>query len=192
MKQIFALKQDLEIPIDQYSKALFLASEVGMSYRVDLIDHIKEQIKISLILVDKATTNLVKELTTQTYDATGDNGALLNPDEYNTYLADKTELEQMIKDLDEQIEELIKLLEPMELGEEKAQMQEELEFLRSSRQEASNDLAALSVVDPVYEKKNTYQEIVGYIANGMLTPEGIVWGTSLRFQGVPIGALIIV
>ena len=192
MKQIFPLAADLVIPIDMYSNGVFRADKVGMSYVFDKIDHIKEEVSISLILVDLQTQELVKELTVQTYTAAGTNGRLLNEVEYNAYLDEKTVLEEAIAALDQQITEMVNELAAMPDGPEKQQKQVELNELRDDRQEAQADLQALPVVQPLYEKKNTYQEVVSYIEDGMLNAAGIMWGTQLEFQGRPIGDLIIV
>lgn len=190
MKQIFPLKQDLPIPLDEYSRALFLAEKCGMSYRIDRLDHLNASLTITLMLVDKVTGATVKELTSVTFTPQGRQGAMLNEQAYKDFIQERDSLESQILSLDAANKALAEQIAGMEEGPDRDDLQKDLTKSQADRDALQKDLDKLTPVQPEYEVVDTYEEIVSYIQNGILSSEGIAWGMSLIFQGVPLGALI--
>ena len=188
MKQIYNLKQDLTIPIDDYRYIVYKSDKCGLSYRITYLDHLSKVIKMSLIVVDKDTGSLVDELSTAEFNSSGTQ-VLRNEDEYNEYISKVSEIDSVLHDLDKAI--FNKQQEVNAATEDTVDaLTKELNALIAERDSKKAERDAIPVVVPDNVVINTYDDVVKYIEGGVLNDAGIQWGLGLKFKGITLGEIV--
>lgn len=189
MKQIFPLKADLTIPLDEYKSVTFSAAKCGLSYRITELDHLNKRMKMSLLVVDKETGATVEELTSAEFTEAGME-KILNEDEYKAYLDAKEAIEQRIVELDDLIQQKRDELAGA-AEDEKAAIEEALEALLEERTSKAKEKEKLPVVTPEKIIVNSYDQVAGYVnGGGTLTQEGVAWGLEIEFKGKPLKNIV--
>lgn len=190
--QTHTFKQDFIIPATGNPNAgyiLFPKTEFALTYEVR--PNAAQKTMTVILWVCKISDNS-KVWPLEIYDITEKGfptSVFTNQNEYAAYIETKTQLENSISTLAEELESIRGQLPTA--GENLGHLNDLLNTKKEELTQLEKDLANLEVVQPIPVHINTYDEVVNYFkGDGSLTPEGIEWAKTVYYKGQLIGDII--